>query len=279
MILALALLLTSCDLFKFRSSDNEEEDPLVATVGDQKLRRSDLSFISGQGGGVDSASIAEGYVQSWIRKQLMIREAEKNLEFDEAELNRKLLDYRYALIVYEFEKKFVEENLQMDVSEQEILEYYQNNTKNFNLNEAIVRANFLKIEKASPHNRAVERALSNSRMDELKDLAMKYASNYFLEDSTWVRLDEIFSGTPFAAHASKAELIRQNRSITSEDDTYRYYFRILEYKLQDQVPPLEFVRDEITKILVNKKRILLVEDLQKGIYNRAKENNEFSIYE
>jgi hypothetical protein len=53
----------------------------------------------------------------------------------------------------------------------------------------------------------------------------------------------------------------------------------LEYKLQDQIPPLDFVREEISKILTNKKRVALVEQLQKDIYNRALENNEFKIYD
>lgn len=279
-ILVSALLLSSCDLFKFRSLDIEGEDPLVASVGDQVLRQSDLSFISSQGGSKeDSTNIAEGYVQSWIRKQLMIREAEQNLEIDEAELNRKLLDYRYALMVYEFEKKYVEENLDRDISEAEIEGYYRENQQNFSLKEIIVRTNYLKMEKSSPQTRQVESAMASGRLEELKDLAGKYASNYFLEDSTWVRLDEILGGTPLSSHPNKVELVRNNRSISAEDEGFRYYFRILDYKLQDQVPPLEFVKDEISKILINKRRISLVEDLQKEIYNRAKDNNEFTVYE
>lgn len=279
-ILASALLLCSCDLFKFKSLDNDAEDRTIASVGDQVLRQSDLSFISSQGGSKeDSANIAEGYIQSWIRKQLMIREAEQNLDIDEAELNRKLLDYRYALMVYQFEKKYVEENLDREISESEIEAYYDENLQDFSLKEIIVRVNYLKMEKSSPQYRQVERAVSNGNLDDLKELAGKYASNYFLEDSTWVRLEEILGGTPLSSHPNKVELVRNNRSISAEDEVFRYYFRILDYKLQDQVPPLEFVRDEISKILINKRRIILVENLQKEIYNRAKDNNEFTVYE
>lgn len=278
--LVIALGLSSCDLFKIKSLESDPEDAAVASVGGQVLRQSDLSFIGGQGGTKeDSANIAEGYIQSWIKMQLMIREAEKNLDIDEAELNRKLLDYKYALMVYEFEKKYVEENLDRKISETEIEEYYQENKRNFSLKEIIVRTNYLKMEKSAPQNRQVERAVANSRMDELKELGAKYANNYFLEDTTWVRLEEILSGTPFSSHPNKVELVRNNRSIIAEDDGYRYYFRILDYKLLDQVPPLEFVRDEITKILINKRRVTLVEHLQKEIYNRAKDNNEFTVYE
>jgi hypothetical protein len=115
--------------------------------------------------------------------------------------------------------------------------------------------------------------------DALNNIALQQAINYFLEDSTWVRIEDIISNTPLASNQNLVSLLRNEKLITVEDDRYKYYFRILDYKLQDQIPPLDFVKDEIVKILLNKKRVQLVEELQKEIYNRALENNEFKIYD
>lgn len=284
LFLALLIGISSCDLFKFKSSEDTEEDPIIASVGNQNLRKSELAFIKAETNTPeDSINIAGRYVQSWIRKQLMIIEAGKSMSFDEAEINRKLLDYKYALMVYEFEKKYVEDNLTNEITPKEIEDYYQANQANFSLKEIIVRTNFLKTDKAATaQNRNLEKLLrSNNPADitALRDLASKQASNYFLEDSTWVRFEDIIINTPLANHANKVELLRNNKLIITDDERYRYYFKILEYKLQDQLPPLEFVRDEITKILTNRKRIVLVEQLQKEIYNRALENEAFTIYE
>lgn len=284
-LLFILLLATigACDFFRFRSEENDEEDQIIASVGNQNLYLSELSFIKSESKSEeDSSNIAERYVQSWVRKQLLIKEAGKSMAFDEAEINRKLLDYKYALMVYEFEKKYVAENLNNNVSQQEIEDYYQVNKINFSLKEIIVRVNYVKIEKEYPQNRQIERLLRSQNQkdqDAFKALAVSAGANHFLEDSTWVRLDDIINESPLSNHPNKVELVRNHKHVITDDDRYRYYCRILEYRLQEQVPPLEFVRDEITKILINKRRIELVDQLQKEVYNRALEKHEFKIYE
>lgn len=283
-VLGFLFIISSCDLFEFRSTEEDDDDnPIVAEVNGSALRQSELKLVSTIGmNSSDSTAMINRYVQSWVRKQLMIREATKSMAFDEAEINRKLLDYKYTLMVYEFEKAFLEENLDESISNQEIEAYYKQNQENFSLKEIIVRCNFLKMDKSSNQNRNLERLLprpEGSQSDAINEIALKYANNYFLEDSTWIRFEDIILNTPLADHPNKVGLIKSNSVINVEDDRYKYYFRILEYKLQDQIPPVEFVKEEISKILVNKKRVGLIEQFQKEIYNRALENNEFKIYE
>ncbi|TVP45706.1 MAG: peptidyl-prolyl cis-trans isomerase [Mongoliibacter sp.] len=283
-IIGLIVLMSACDLFKFKSDqEDEEENPVVAEVEGNKLRLSELELLSTKGmNSADSSAIINRYVQSWIRKQLMIREASKAMAYDEAEINRKLLDYKYTLMVYEFEKAYLEDNLDENIPFSEIEEYYNSNQKNFSLKEIIVRCNFLKMDKSSNQNRNLDRLLSESegkQSEAINDIALKYANNYFLEDATWIRFEDIIINTPLADHPNKVGLLKSNNLITVEDEKYKYFFRILEYKLQDQIPPMEFVSEEISKILVNKRRVSLVEQLQKNIYNSALENNEFKIYE
>ena len=45
----------------------------------------------------DSTDIVERYIQSWIKKQLLIDKASTRIDFDEAELTRKILDYQIRL--------------------------------------------------------------------------------------------------------------------------------------------------------------------------------------
>lgn len=259
------------------------DDAVLAAVDENVLRLSDLDFITKDTSSEeDSTNLADRYLQSWIRKQLMIKEAGKNMSFDEAELNRKLLDYKYALMVYEFEKSYVNENLNREVSNEEVYAYYDQNKVNFTLKKIIVRTNFLKIEKDIPQKSQISRLLNSKResdRESLRDLALRYAANYYLEDSVWVEFDDIVLNTPLAGHNNHVELLRRNDLIQVDDERYSYYFKILEYKLHDQVPPLEFMREEISKIILNKRRVALAEDLHKEVYQRALEKNDFKIYD
>jgi len=279
----IVLFLLGCDLFKIKSEENDDDDPIVASVGKTYLHVSDIDFISKDTqSDLDSADLVSRYIQTWIKKQLMIKEAGKNLTINEAELNRKLLDYRYTLIIYEFEKSHIEQSLDKNVSHEEISAYYNKFKENFSLKEIIVRVNFIKMEKSLSQKRQVERLLRSTRdkdRTELKELALRNANNYFLEDSTWIKFDDIILNTPLAQSTNNVQLLKSNRHITIEDDNHTYFFHILEYRLQDQVPPLEFVKDEISKIIVNKRRVALAEKLHKEVYNKALENNEFEIYD
>lgn len=278
-----SLVWSSCDFFRFKSEVEEVDDEVLASVDDKLLKRSDLEFITRDiATEKDSADLADRYLQSWIRKQLMIKEADKNMAFDEAELNRKLLDYRYALMVHEFEKSYVEENLDSSIGEGEISEYYEKNKANFTLKKIIVRTNFLKIEKSSPNKARIVRLLKSNgdnEQKELREMALRFATNYFLEDSTWIEFEDIILNTPLAEDSNNVQLLRANQLIEVEDADFSYYFKILEYKLQDQVPPIEFVKEEISKILINKRKVALAEELHQKVYQRALEKNDFKIYD
>lgn len=283
-MLGLIALMSSCDLFNYKSTEeNEEDDPIVAEVDGTELRQSELKLISTKGlNPSDSTAIISRYVQTWIKKQLMIREATRSMAFDEAEINRKLLDYKYTLMVYEFEKAFLEDNLDENIPFQEVETYYNLYKENFSLKEIIVRCNFLKMDKNNNQIKTLEKLLPQPKgiqIASINEIALKYANNYFLEDSTWIRFEDIILNTPLKDHPNKVGLLKNNSLIQVEDEKFKYYFRILEYKLQDQIPPVEFVKEEISKILINKRRVGLIEQLQKEIYNRALENNEFKIYE
>jgi hypothetical protein len=279
----LGLLFSSCDFFKMRSQEEESINAIVASVGNTHLYESDIDHISKETQSeLDSSELVSRYVQSWVRKQLVIREAGKNLTINEAEINRKLLDYRYALIAYEYEKAYVEQTLDREVTATEVQAYYEKNMENFALKEIIVRTNFVKLEKNLPQKRQLERLLNSdqsSQKEELKDFALRFANNYFIEDSTWIKFDDIILNTPLSQNSNHVQLLQNDKLISVDDDNYSYYFKILEYRLQDQVPPLEFVRDEISKIIVNKRRVEIAEKLKREIYNKAMDNNEFTIYD
>ncbi|WP_245949497.1 peptidyl-prolyl cis-trans isomerase [Echinicola strongylocentroti] len=285
MVPIILALVTACDFFKVKTEEESTaKSPAVASVDDMFLRKSDLDFVTKETNNPsDSTNLAKRYVQSWVKKQLMIKEASQKVAVSKAELDKKLLDYKYALIVYEYEKSYIEKHLDKNVSNEEIKSYYEGNKENFTLKEIIVRANFIKMNKNLSQNKDADQLLNQSNESakhELRELAIKSAANYFLEDSTWVKFDELISNTPLADNQNKVQLLtRDNPLIKAEDDQFNYYYKILEYKLQDQVPPVEFVKDEISKIIINKRKVNLAESLQNEVYSRAQGNNEFKIYE
>lgn len=273
------------DFLKFKNQAAQEGATLVpvARVHDSYLYRQDLEGLIEPGiPATDSASIVDHYIDSWIKKQLLINEAASQIDLDEAVLERKILDYRYALMIYEFEKSHVNQKVDSHVSEKEIAAYYESNKANFELKQNIVKGIFAKVPQEAPRigrlRTLFQGKLSEEAREEIKSYCLSFASSYTLDDSVWYNFEEVVKNTPLISIPNKVQFLRENKFVETSDDVYVYFFKITDYKISDQLSPLEFVKDDIAKIILNKRKVALTQKLKEEIYADAKENKEFEIF-
>jgi len=282
-ILPILLSLSSCDYLA--SSDQMSANAskeLVASVGNSFLFASDISnIISAQTSREDSALIVEQFVRNWIKKELLVQEANNNMKINQSEIERKVADYRFTLLSYEYQKLMVQQSLDTSVSFQEIRDYYEENQINFALKQNIFRGRYLKISNDAPKKNDVRRWIKSSRpqdMESLKSYAFQFADNYSLEDSTWIKFDDIIKNSPLSTISNKVQFLRRNRYVEEVDSVYLYLLNIQEYKISEEASPLEFVQEEIRNIILNKRKVALAKSLENDIYGRAKENEDYKIY-
>jgi hypothetical protein len=122
--LILVLTLVSCQNFK-----NDGSDKVVATIYDKVLYQSDLQSVLYEGISVnDSLVRTKAFIDSWIRRQLLIHQAENNIDKSELDFSRQIEDYRNSLIIYKYESMLIEQNLDTVVSENEITKYIEDNS-------------------------------------------------------------------------------------------------------------------------------------------------------
>ena len=255
----------------------------VARVYDNYLYEQDLEGIVDENATFeDSANLVGRYVDTWVKKQLLLAEAASQMEIDEAELERKLLDYRYALIVYEFEKNYVNQEVDKEVDEEEITRYYQEHQENFELKQNIIKGIYAKVPQEAPRvgrlRDLFQGELDDAAREEIRSYCLSFASAYSLDDSTWYNFEEIIANTPLVSIPNKVQFLQKNEFIETSDDIYVYFVKVQDYKISDQISPLEFVKDDIEKIITNQRKVALTQQLEEDIYRDAKKNNEFEIY-
>ena len=278
------VLMYSCDLIRMKGqADTTEESGriAVARVNKSYLYKDDLAGIVQPGTSrEDSAARVEAYINSWIRKQLLMQEALKKININEAELERKIMDYRYSLIAYEYQAYYIRQHLDTAISKSDVEKYYRENQDNFILKQNIVRATFIKVPKSAPRtNKIKDLILSRKEKDrqELKSYCLSFSAAYHLSDSNWVVFDELVKNTPLAEIPNKVQFLRNYNYYETSDENYLYFLKIDEYRISDSVSPLEFVRDEIRNILLNKRKVELVRKLEDEIYSDAQKRKEFEI--
>ena len=279
----LMAVVTSCDLIRMKKEQKQEEQrKAVARVNNVMLYQDELTgIVTPNTSKEDSATRINAYVQSWIRKQLLISEATRTISINEAEIERKVLDYRYSLIGYEYQNFYIQQNLSDSVSQQEIEEYYKTHLDNFILKQNIIQGAYIKVPKEAPRTKRIKDLLFSKKqkdIEELKSYCISFSDAFHLPDSSWMEFDKLVVGSPLAEIPNKIQFLRSYPYYETNDADHLYFLKIDAYKISDNVSPLEFVREEIKNIILNKRKVELVRKLEDQVYENAVKQKEFEIF-
>jgi hypothetical protein len=281
-ILLLSGLISGCDFIKMRNKNAVDENRKpVARVNTAYLYKDELvGIVPPNAAKQDSTSWVEAYIDSWIRKQLLIQEATRKININEAELERKILDYRYSIIAYEYQLHFIKQNLDTVVRSREIQDYYKSNIDNFILKQNIIRGTFMKVPKNAPQTNKIKEWIYSQKEEDkadLKSYCISFSAAYHIGDSTWMIFDELVRNSPLVEIPNKVQFLKSNPYYETDDEAYLYFLKVDEYRITDNVSPLEFVKDEIKNIILNKRKVELAKKLEDDVYNHALDQKEFEI--
>jgi len=284
-LLVLLTTLSSCEFFRMKNKQPLPENVKkpIARAYDAYLYAEDLEGIASSGmQKEDSIDRVTRYINNWAKKQILIKNAAENIDFDEADIERKILDYRYSLMAYEYQSFYINTHLDKAVTLEQVEEYYNNNIDNFILKDNIVRGLFVSIPVEAPKTENIPELLklqSEEDGEKLTSYCLSYATNYQLNDSIWMNLHEIIKGTPWSESEDKETLISANEYLFAADSLNAYHIKIIDYRKKGEVSPLSFVSKQIEDIIINKRKIELARKLEQDVYTKAQKNNEIEIYE
>lgn len=285
LLLLAALFLGGCELIRRkREEPPKAEGPRpIARVNDVYLYETDLSgMVDKRTSREDSATRVTAYVNSWIRKQLIIQEATRRMNIDEAEVERKVLDYRYSLIGYEYQNYYVRQHLDENISLQEITDYYNTHQDNFALKQNIIRGTFVKVPRTAPRTGKIKDMLFSKKpkdLEELRSYCLSFSTAYHLGDSLWIEFDKLVANSPIAEIPNKIQFLRTNPYYETSDVDHLFFLKIDDYKISDNVSPLEFVKEDIRNILLNKRKVELARALEDEVYENAVKQENFEIFD
>jgi hypothetical protein len=251
----------------------------VARVYDTYLYVKDLDGkLPANISATDSAQLMNEYIETWIRQQLLIKQADKNLSDEDKDFTKQLEDYKNSLLVYKYETQLIKQNLDTSLTDNEIADYYEKNKSNFELKENIVKVIYVKIPRSVPMTTAKLYISSDRPADrkKLHDFCVKYAVNYYLDDQNWLLFNDILKEIPINTY-NQEEYLKNNRTIEIQDSGFSYLLSIKGFMIKDGISPLSFEKKNIREIIINKRKLKLVEDMQKDVYANAVKKGAFEI--
>ena len=283
-IVLIFVCLFSCDLIRMKKekSNDENKRKLIARVNNAFLYADELKgIVPEKTTKDDSAARINAYVTSWVRKQLLIQEALKTINIDEAEVERKVLDYRYSLIGYEFLNYYIQQHLNDSVDDVSIEAYYKEHLDNFILKQNIIRGTYIKVSKDAPRTKRIKDlmfSVKEKEINELKSYCLSFSAAYHLADSSWIEFDKLAVNSPLAEIPNKIQFLRSYNYYETNDQAYLYFLKVDAYKITDNVSPLEFVKHDIKNIILNKRKVELAKKLEDEVYENAAKQKDFEVF-
>jgi hypothetical protein len=228
----------------------------------------------------DSLTLADNYISKWIQNEILIHLAKANLSAADQDFNIQLQEYKNSLLLYTLEQKLVNQYLDTMVTPEEIEAYFNENRNQFELKGNIVRFDYVKLSKRSSRQlREFRNLLKDNDLEtksELVEYAEKNATDYWFVDN-WVSFNDLLNEVPLEID-NQALFLRRTNYIEAEDSLYRYLVRINDYKTTDSISPLEFERDKIRNIILNARKIELIDRKRQEFIEQAFRDDKAKVY-
>lgn len=272
----LLIPLISCSSFFKKKTER-----VLARVNDDYLYESEIKGLIAPGTApTDSITLVKNYIDSWIQKKLLVEQARKNLPEDKLDFTSQLAEYENSLIIYSYETALVDQKLDTVVTPEEIESYYNQNLNNFLLKENIIKMQYVKLPRSSTQIRQAKKLLEADdpvSLTKLSELCEKQAADYFLDSEEWLSFTEILREIPVKTY-NQEEFLRINRNFEYQDSSFVYIFRIRDFRIKDNVSPISYEETRIRSIILNKRKIELINNMHRDVYNQAAAKNNFEIY-
>ncbi|MCC6727330.1 MAG: hypothetical protein IT258_22685 [Saprospiraceae bacterium] len=270
------VLLPGCDKFGKHSDDDRH----LGTIYNKELYLSDMEGMLPEGiTSEDSTVIINTYVRYWMREMALLHEAEQNIPND-LNIEKLVADYRASLIKNNYENIVVSRLLDSTVTKDQLLEFYEKNREQYQLETPILRCRFIKAPKKAPESDKAQDWWNSNKASDFADLSRWCAKNaavHHLQDSTWHNVEDIAAYMPQGTLT--VDNVDDRKDFIQRDDDFVYYFKLLELVRKKEIAPLSYIESQARKVILHKRKTQLLEELKDKLYEEALRKKQAKLNE
>jgi len=252
---------------------NKPSSDVLAMVEDEVLTRDQLMVMLPAGlSKEDSTNLSNELIDKWITEVSFYKEATKKLDEDLSEIEKEVAAYKRTLVNHIYETRLVEANLDTTVSREEAEDYYNAHQDNFILSQNLVKVYYLKIPVMSPALNKMKKLIGSKKPAdkvELNSLCIQQAESYFINDSTWLFMDDLRNEVPGLKEQPDVALYK-GRVVEFSDQSYYYYLNISDVKARNSLSPFNFELGGIRKMILNNRKADLIRQYKSELLQRFK---------
>lgn len=226
----------------------------------------------------DSIDFVEQYKLNWLKEQLLMEKASHNIPNSE-EIHRLVENYRKSLITHTYQQELINQNLANEVTEEELLTYYEEHKALFQAEHPLLKGLFMKVPLTAPQLPQLRRWYKDTTrlaVENLEKYSLQHAVNYEYFYDKWVNISEILDWVPFGEDELN-DYLSKRQFVELKDTAFYYFLNVTEYRQIGEQEPFEFAKTQVKDILLNMRRIDYIERVKNELYEDALENNKIKI--
>lgn len=276
------LLLSILFVFGCSESSKKTNSDAIARVNETYLYTADIQNLVPAGTPKkDSITLVKDFITRWATQQLVFEKAEKNCtKSQQQEFEELINQYKIDLYTKAYFEALVQTKIDTLITEQEIETYYKKNKNNFKATEPLVKMRYINLVKGSakfPSINAKFTRFSKKDKQELQKQAIQFKS-YALNDSLWIDTNQVYEKLPFINQENRDRFIAVGKSYQFTDSSSVWLVKVKDMINKNNILPLQYCKPTIKQILINKRKIDLINKIQKELTNDAIKDNDFEIF-
>lgn len=255
----------------------EDEKPL-ARVGERYLYPSDTEGIGHGMSNKDSLYQLDIHVQQWISDQLMLRVAEKNVKVTKR-MERMVTDYQSNLVMSEYEKQLIREQMDTEVTPEQLAEYYGKNKEQYQSGIDWVQCHFVKAKRSLEGVEDLRKWFKSSDEADFERVKLFCAENktmHILNEKLWIKYDKVLREVPDGSITKRHR--DGSSTLDRSDDDYIYLLKVYEYRDKEDATPLPQLQTEITRIILHLRHNEILRSIRRQVYEEGKSAGRFEVF-
>ena len=272
------LLIFGCDLTLKPSGQNS-----IARVNSSFLSFDDIDAALFEGlSQQDSLIQIQNVIYNWATEQLLQDGARINLEAaQQSEFEILVQQYKSDLYTSAYLEALVKQNLDTIITNQELEEVYNQNKELFVLKEDLIKLRYINHDKNLPNSNDIKRRFRRYNAEDrtvLDTISLQFNS-FFLNDSVWIKSSQVVSKIKPLKKGFNKVLLKKINFIQLKDSLGLYLIEVKDLLEIGSQAPMAYALPTLKQIIINKRKLKLVNQLKSEIVDDAIKNKKFEIYE
>ncbi len=274
-ILLLILFLASgCGLLGEKSNKTP-----VAQVYQKVLYLQDIpkSVYKGKSGN-DSLSAVRQYIEDWAYQNLMIEEAKRNI--DTLKINKLVKRYKEDLLTDTYKDLLLQKYLDTVIPIDTLQKYYEKDKAYFTASEPLISPKYLIADKSDKKIAKYKKWFFSSK-PEWQDSLIKnsiHFKDFDLSGNQWYVISDFKQKfKPFSKYRD-VNILKKSKKFVLSDTLSLYLVFVNNVVGKDQALPLGFIKDDMKRLILNKRKQKGLSRLQQELKAGAIQHKHYKIF-